>query len=48
MTIEIASLKILSPNIIIYSVISTSIYLNIDSTATGSVEDINDPKAKLS
>jgi hypothetical protein len=45
---EIASLKILSPNIIMYRVMSTSICLNIESTATGSVDEIRDPKARLS
>lgn len=47
-TMEIASLKILSPKIMMYRVISTSISLNIASTATGSVDEIKDPKARLS
>jgi hypothetical protein len=38
----------LSPNIIEYRVTSASISLKIASTATGSVEDISEPKARLS
>lgn len=48
MTIDIASLNILSPNIKVYKVMSTSISLNIDKTATGSVDEIRDPNARLS
>lgn len=47
-TIDMASLNILSPNMRIYRVGSTFISLNIASTATGSVADIKAPNAKLS
>lgn len=44
--IEIASFKILSPKIKIYKILSTPISLKIPNTATVSVADIKDPKAK--
>ena len=40
---ETASFRIDSPNIRANSVLSASAYLNIDSTATGSVAEMRDP-----
>jgi hypothetical protein len=45
MTIEIASLKILSPNTIAYKFTSAFSILKIARTDTGSVAEIKDPNA---
>ena len=47
-TIVTASLKILSPNIKLYNVLSAFISFMIANTDTGSVADINAPNAQLS
>ena len=47
-TIVTASLKILSPNIKLYSVLSAFISFMIASTDTGSVAEISAPNAQLS
>jgi len=44
-TIQTASLKILSPKMILYSLSSTFISFIIDRTATGSVAEIRNEKA---
>lgn len=47
MTIETASLRILSPNTNMFNVGSTSNAWKIASVATGSTAEIREPKAKL-
>ena len=47
MTIETASLRILSPNTNMFNVGSTSKAWKMASVATGSTAEISDPNAKL-
>jgi len=47
MTIETASLRILSPKTNMFNVGSTSKAWNMASVATGSTAEISDPNAKL-